>query len=91
MLNILVWLIMIFDILILAENKLRHTTLYLMVLLDCILSYRAGIWLSVTLSFAYYITSKCLLYHASLTHVVLEHNMFYHELCYMVLYDTIPV
>ena len=25
-----------------------------------------------------YLTSTCLLYHARLTHVVLEHTMFYH-------------
>ena len=49
MLNILVWLLMILDILILADNRLRHTTLYLMVY-DCILSYRACTWLSITLS-----------------------------------------
>ena len=49
MLNILVWLIMILDILILVDNRLRHTTLYLMVL-DCILSYGACVWLSATSS-----------------------------------------
>ena len=49
MLIILVWLIMNLYILILVNNRLRHTTLYLMVL-DCVVSYRACIWLSVILS-----------------------------------------
>ena len=40
------------------------------------------------LIFAYYITSTCLLYHAIVIHVVLEHNMFYQGLCYMIRYYT---
>ena len=73
---------MILDILILADNRIRHTTLYLMVL-DCNFVVWSMCLVVSYLIFAYHITSRCLLHHASLTHVVLEHNMFYHGLCYI--------
>ena len=49
MFNILVWFILILDMSILSNSRLRHTTSYLMKC-HCIVSYRVRIWFLIILS-----------------------------------------
>ena len=85
MFNILVCFILILDIFILIDSRLRHTILYLMIF-HCIVSYRVCIWFLIILSL--HIASHQDAYCTMPDHIMLYWSILclIMECCYMVLY-----